>query len=155
MALAEELGLLCRWDIWANRQVLVVLRGSGGEPADALAALQHALATELTWLRRIDAAPDAWAEPWGRPSATCERSAAEAAERLARLVTRNDEEWAATFTYRNSSGREFTDSVQRAMLHALTHSAHYRGEAAGFLNHSGHRVPDLDYIFWLRAGAPA
>jgi uncharacterized damage-inducible protein DinB len=155
MGLAEELGLMCRWDTWANRQVLGTLRASNGAPVEALAAFQHVLAAELTWVRRIEGAPDGWAELWGEPLlTTCEQWAAEAAAALARLAARDDEAWEATFSYRNSSGREFVDSVARTMLHTLTHSAQYRGEASGFLNHSGHRVPDVDYILWLRTGSP-
>ena len=57
--------------------------------------------------------------------------------------------------YTNSRGDAFTSSVEEMLTHMLLHSTQYRGEAAAFLNEAGHRVPDLDYIFWLRAGEPA
>jgi len=155
MGVAEDLGLLCRWDVWANGKVLGTLRASSGEAVETLAAFQHVVATEVTWVRRIEGAADGWAELSAQPSlTTCEQWTVEASAALTRLAARSDEECAATFSYRNSSGREFTDSVARTMLHMLTHSAHYRGEASGFLNHCGHRVPNVDYMLWLRIGSP-
>ena len=153
MTMSEEIGRLSRWNTWANRQVLEVLRESNGQPVEALAAIQHVFATEITWLRRMDGAADPWGEPWGEPSvARCDEWAAEVRERLARLAARSDEELAATFSYANSRGELFTDVLQRSALHLLMHSSQYRGEAAGFVNHSGGRVRDLDYMGWLRRG---
>lgn len=60
-----------------------------------------------------------------------------------------------TFTYRNSTGREFVDTVGQVLEHMLVHSAQYRGEAAGLSNAAGNQMPDMDYIIWLRAGKPA
>lgn len=155
MGMAEELALLCHWDVWANRQVLEAARVAGGQPSEALAAIQHVYATEITWLRRVDDAPDPWGEQWGEPSLPlCDQWASEVRERLMRLASRSDADLAGTFTYANSRGLQFTDVLQRSMLHMLMHSSQYRGEAAGFLNHAGTRVPDLDYVGWLRAGRP-
>lgn len=155
MSMSEELGLLCRWNIWANRQVLEAVRTSEGLPTESLAAIQHVFATEITWLRRIDGAPDPWGEPWGEPSlALCEQWSSEVRERLMRLASLTDEELAGTFSYSNSRGESFSDVLQRSALHMLMHSSQYRGEAAGFLNHSGGRVGDLDYVNWLRQGQP-
>ena len=153
MGMAEEIGLLCRWDIWANRQVLEAIREAKGQPSEALAAIQHVFATEITWLRRVDRASDPWGEPWGEPSlALCDEWSAEVRERLMRLASRSDEELAGTFSYSNSRGEPFSDILQRSMLHMLMHSSQYRGEGAGFLNHSGGLVRDLDYVGWLRRG---
>lgn len=149
--MSEELGLLCHWDLWANRRVLEAVRRSDGQPREALAAIQHVFATEITWLRRVDAAGDPWGEPWGEPSlALCDGWSAEVQERLVRLASRPDEELMATFVYSNTRGEQFNDVLQRSMLHMLMHSSQYRGEAAGFLNHAGERVGDLDYMGWLR-----
>jgi hypothetical protein len=63
--------------------------------------------------------------------------------------------FARTFTYRTYSGEPFEDSVAEVLEHTLIHSAQYRGEAAGLSNAGGIQMPDLDYIFWQRAGKPA
>jgi uncharacterized damage-inducible protein DinB len=153
MGISEEIDLLCRWNNWANGRVLEAVRESSGQPIEALAAIQHVFATEITWLRRIDRAADPWGEPWGEPSlAQCDEWSAEVRERVLRLASRTDDELMGLFSYSNSRGQAFTDVLQRSALHMLMHSSQYRGEAAGFINHSGGRVGDLDYMGWLRRG---
>ena len=156
MSLAETLHPVARWNAWANGQVMETLRTSGGQPAAALAAFQHVLAAELTWLRRMGGESDANLPLWGPPDlGQCGRWLEEAGRLVALVASLDERERSRSFTYRNSSGREFTDALEPVLLHVFLHSSQYRGEAAGLLNAAGHRVPDLDFIFWRRQQAPA
>ena len=154
--MAHPLERICRWNRWANRQVWETLRGSGGEPAKALAAYQHVLETELVWLRRFNDDQRPMVPLWGDVSLgqveewTAE-TAALIAERATKLSGRESEQ---EFRYRNSKGLEFVDRIDDSLMHMLLHSSQYRGEAAGLLNAAGHRVPDLDLMFWAREGEP-
>ncbi len=143
---------LCRWDPWANATVLAALDASGGHPLKALAAFQHALAAELTWLGRIGGDPDCFMPLWGEPSLPlCYDWNAQAAEQLAALApSLTSERLDATFHYNNSRGQPFSNPVGEVLLHMFMHSSQYRGEAAGLLSAAGHTVPDLDLIFWMR-----
>ena len=154
---AALFGRLVRWDRWANRTVLEVLRGSGGEPANALAAFQHVCEGEMTWLGRIVDAPNPNVPLWGEASLGQVESWLPVIEaRLEIAVAEVDANGAERIVeYTNSRGDAFTSSVEEMLTHMLLHSTQYRGEAAAFLNGAGHRVPDLDYIFWLRDGEPA
>ncbi|MGD9935389.1 MAG: hypothetical protein AB7T37_16965 [Dehalococcoidia bacterium] len=154
--MAHPLERVCRWNRWANRQVLETLQSSSGEPANALAAYQHALETELVWLRRFNDDQRPMVPLWGDVSlGQVEEWTAEAAaliaERAAKLSGSGSEQ---EFRYRNSKGLEFVDRIEDSLMHMLLHSSQYRGEAAGFLNAAGHRVPDLDLMFWEREGEP-
>lgn len=148
---------LCRWDAWANRQVLETLRASGAEPVSALAAFKHALATEVTWFSRFDGDASAFYAAWTEPTLEqCETWYAWTSERLVRLAEQLDAGYENdSLTYFNSRGKAFTDRIDAILIHMFMHSSQYRGEAAGFLNAAGHRVPDLDLMFWTRAGEPA
>ncbi|MCA9830720.1 MAG: hypothetical protein KC495_09640 [Dehalococcoidia bacterium] len=154
--MAHPLERVCRWNRWANRQVLETLRESEGEPSKALAAYQHVLETELVWLRRFNDDPRPMIPLWGEVSlAQVEAWTAEAAALLAgRTAKLGDGGGAEEFRYRNSKGNEFVDVVEDSLMHMLLHSSQYRGEAAGFLNAAGHRAPDLDLMFWARRGEP-
>lgn len=156
MSLVQQFERMCRWNIWANGLVLTALREGDGEPPEALAAFQHIFEAELTWLRRIQAGGDA-IPLWGAASmANCEAWSTEAGHRLRVLCEHLDDAYLqSTFSYRNSRGEAFTDRVEEPLLHCLLHSQQYRGEAAATLNAAGARVPDFDYIFWLRIGEPA
>ncbi len=153
----QQYDRLARWDRWANRLVFAVLRSSGGEPANALAAFQHVLETEVNWLRRIEAAEDPNPPLWAEPSlAQCEAYATEAEARLVRVAGGlNAARLGSHISYANSRGEQFSDTTADALLHMFMHSMQYRGEAAAFLSAAGHRVPDFDLIFWQRMGEPA
>lgn len=147
---------LARWNRWANRQVLATLDTSGGEPAKALDAFQHVLEAELTWLRRLAGEPTAFVQQWkGSTLANCHAWIDEAHARLGQVIEQATPEWLADgFSYQNSRGEPFTNMREESLMHMLMHSSQYRGEAAGMLNAAGHRVPDLDFGFWLRDGCP-
>lgn len=154
--LEQQYDRLARWDRWANRLVFEVLRASEGQPENALAAFQHALETEVNWLRRIEGPgepnPPLWVEP---ALEQCEAYISEAEERLARVAVAFDPaRLERTFSYTRSQGDAFTDTVADALMHMFMHSMQYRGEAAAFLNAAGHSVPDFDLIFWQRMGEP-
>jgi uncharacterized damage-inducible protein DinB len=156
MSMVEQARRMTRWNVWANGVVGDALRNSGGEPAGALAAYQHIFEAELAWLRRIAMEPRPNVALWGPASLEqAETWGQEARGRMAVLGASLDEQFLkSTFAYANSTGRVFTDRVEEVLLHLFLHSQQYRGEAAAFLNASGHRVADFDFIFWMRIGEP-
>ncbi|MCA9826533.1 MAG: hypothetical protein KC482_01120 [Dehalococcoidia bacterium] len=140
-----------RWNDWANWRVFEVLKGTDGEPERALAAFQHILETEVTWLRRIVGHPEPNLPLWGEVSmGSCGVWLNESRELIAGL---SDADLDRSISYRNSKGDSFTDSVGEVLGHTFLHSSQYRGEAAGLLAAAGHTVPDLDLIFWKRMRA--
>jgi uncharacterized damage-inducible protein DinB len=149
-------GRLVRWNGWANRAVIEVLQGADGEPANALAAFQHVLEGEMTWLGRIVDAPNPNVPLWGDASLAQIESWQPIVDGRSAIVAAEIEDNGVerTVEYTNSRGAVFTSSVEEMLMHMFLHSTQYRGEAAAFLNAAGHRVADLDYMFWLRAGEP-
>lgn len=150
-------GRLARWNTWANSTVFEVLRAANGEPAKALAAFQHVLEGEMTWLGRIVDAPNPNVPLWGEAALAQVESWLPIVDSRSAIVAAEVEENGTdrAVEYTNSRGDAFTSSVEEMLTHMFLHSTQYRGEAAAFLNAAGHQVVDLDYIFWLRAGEPA
>jgi uncharacterized damage-inducible protein DinB len=152
----QQYNQLGRWNRWADRLVFAGLRTSGGEPLQALAAFQHTLETEVNWLRRIEAAPEPDLPYWTAATLDqCDAYATEAETRFVRVAGSLDSaRLASTFSYANSQGATFTGLIADALLHMFMHSMQYRGEAAAFLNAAGHRLPDMDFMVWMRGGEP-
>ncbi|MCZ2110709.1 MAG: hypothetical protein LC118_14275 [Dehalococcoidia bacterium] len=156
MSLADEMQRLARWNGWANRVVGDVLAGTRGQPETALKAFQHVLEAEVTWLRRFEGIGKPGIPLWGPASLETVGALGEEATSLLSSLSASldDGRLQGTFTYANSAGKQFTDRLQEPLLHMFLHSQQYRGEAAAFLNATENRVPDFDFIFWLRQGEP-
>jgi|GEM_PF-4452033 len=141
---------------WANATLYRDLKGKGA-PEPAMRAFQHVLETELTWSTRILGEGNPALKLWEPvPAAQRDEWARTAREQMRRVAaTEAVTGFSRRFRYATFSGQEFEDSVAEVLEHTLIHSAQYRGEAAGLSNAAGVQMPDLDYIFWQRAGMPA
>jgi uncharacterized damage-inducible protein DinB len=53
-------------------------------------------------------------------------------------------------SYRNSAGREFTNTVADIVTHVAMHGSHHRGQIALKLRASGQEPPYVDYIQFAR-----
>ncbi len=144
-----------RYNAWAN-DLLYSAMNSVGAPEASFRAFQHVLEAEITWSNRILGLDRPNVPLWGPFStAQCEEWLVTARRQLEEVASREaSNEFERIFAYRNSTGRQFEDPVGQVLEHMLLHSAQYRGEAAGLSNAAGARMPDLDYIIWLRLGEP-
>lgn len=144
------------YNAWANATLYRELKAKGA-PETALRAFQHLLETELTWSGRILGRGNPPITLW-EPVAPETRdewfvTAREQLDQVAGAEISTD--FARAYTYQTYAGQEFEGTVADTLEQVLTHSAHYRGEAAGLSNAAGIQMPDIDYIFWQRMGEPS
>lgn len=151
----ESLARRLRYNAWANDTLYREMKAKDA-PAASFRAFQHILEAELTWSNRILGLDRPNVPLWGLFSRVqCDAWLLTVRRQLEQIVLDHaDNHFQRSFTYRNSSGREFRDPVGQVLEHMLIHSAQYRGEAAGLSNADGTQMPDLDYIIWLRLGEP-
>jgi uncharacterized damage-inducible protein DinB len=151
----ESLAQRLRYNAWANDTLFRAMRAKDA-PAASFRAFQHILEAEMTWSNRILGLDRPNIPLWGPVSLSrCDDWLLTARRQLEQIVAGDAASgFERTFAYRNSTGREFQDSVGQVLEHLLIHSAQYRGEAAGLSNAAAAQMPDLDYIIWLRAGKP-
>jgi uncharacterized damage-inducible protein DinB len=140
---------------WANATLYRDLK-SKRAPERALRAFQHLLETELTWSNRILGLGNPTLKLWEPVPAETRDEWFATTRRQLQQIARNEaaDDFSRSYTYQNYAGQPFQDTVADTLEQVLTHSAHYRGEAAGLSNAAGVQMPDLDYIFWQRAGEP-
>jgi uncharacterized damage-inducible protein DinB len=151
--LLEELRRLFRYDEWANREVIAVLRSMGAPPPRSLKLLAHIVAAEQLWLDRLKQEPQSM-PVW--PELTLDQSE-DAQDALARR-------WAGYFggltgtalhtpvAYTNSKGEKWSSRAQDTLLHVIMHSGYHRGQIATDVRAAGHTPAYTDFIHAVRQG---
>lgn len=128
-------------------------------PRDGDAAVwreySHIIGAEEVWLARLEAR-SATLPVW--PEVPREELAARRAESVAGYSRYLDALTAATMDvpvrYRNTAGKEFTNSVADILTHVALHGQYHRGKINAMLRESEIDPVPVDYIAWAR-GAPA
>ena len=143
------------YNAWANATLYRELK-SKRAPEAALRAFQHLLETELIWSSRMSGQGNPGIKLWEPVTAeTRDEWFAQARRQLEQVAeAEGPSGFSRSYAYQNLSGQDFQGTVADTLEQVLTHSAHYRGEAAGLSNAAGIQMPDLDYIFWQRMGEP-
>jgi len=144
------------YNAWANAVLYRDLIAKGA-PEAALRAFQRVLEAELTWSSRILGKGNPGIKLWAPvPPGTRDQWVVSARRQLQEIAEAEAASgFSRSYAYQNLSGQPFEGTVADTLEQVLTHSAHYRGEAAGLSNAAGIQMPDLDYIFWQRMGEPA
>jgi uncharacterized damage-inducible protein DinB len=154
----EQLHRLYAHMVWADRQVLELLRaGHGGKEPAVLRLFAHVLAAERVWLLRLRRA-DASSQPiWpGLSMAEIAALAEDNAGEYARYLDGLDEPGlGAVCTYENSQGVAFRTSVADVLTHVFMHGNYHRGQIAAAVRAAGGQPVNTDFITWVREEAPA
>jgi uncharacterized damage-inducible protein DinB len=140
---------------WADQRALTSLRSAANPPARALETYAHILGSEHVWLSRLYGMPPRFAV-W--PSLTlveCEALAAENAAQYRKLVDAlTDDALERGITYKNSTGDQFTSTVEDILTHVFMHGSYHRAQIASLVRAGGATPSPTDYIFFTR-GSPA
>ena len=155
-----DLLILFDYSYWATGQILEASEDASPEqfvaPADIThrnlrGTLVHALDVERSWRRRLQGAPrETWDVDLPEDDFPTVRSLANA---------RRDDE-VEMRTWLDGLDDEAVDAVldlgpkdrfplSSFLLHIITHTAHQRRDAANVLNHAGHSVPEIDFLYYV------
>jgi uncharacterized damage-inducible protein DinB len=151
--LADYLRRQFAYDEWANREVLAAIRSAGGESARSVQLMTHILAAERVWLERLKHQPQSvpvWPEP---DLEQCDSEAAKLAKlwfEYLDLITAGDV--AQTFSYTNSKGETWTNTIVDVLTHVVLHSAYHRGQIASHMREQGQTPAYTDFIHGVRQG---
>ena len=136
---------------WADAQTITSIRGmpASSERQRATALYAHLAAAEHVWLARIEDRPPShpiWPELELDASVALARSSAAGLRAIAGDPKQHDR----IIEYRNSTGRQFHNSIAEILLHVAMHGSYHRGQIA-LLARQGGGVPALtDYIAFTR-----
>jgi uncharacterized damage-inducible protein DinB len=136
---------------WADSLVADALEGDTSPEPDAARLFAHIASVEHLWYSRIQGVAPAHAVWPALSVAEARALAAEHGELFARLVRdANAAALARVASYRNSAGREFTNTVEEIVTHVAMHGSHHRGQIALRVRASGQEPPYVDYIQFMR-----
>ena len=152
---AELIRRMWAHSAWADLTLLAALTRGSTVPADAWREYAHVLGAEAVWLARLEQRP-APVPVW--PTLTSDEVAAlrgsVVAGYNAYLARLDAASLLESFSYRNSTGQEFTSVVHDVLVHVALHGQYHRGKI-NLLLRQGHCEPGpADYISFVR-GVPA
>ena len=140
-----------RYDLWANRESLVALKGACTPIEDAVRIAGHIVGISERWLARVEGST---ADVGAWPDFPLEEIAARQEELAARWLAQVRE--AADHrmvVYHDSRGRETANTLGELVQEVLLHAAHHRGQIALLLRMHGHEpAASTDFIPALRTG---
>lgn len=140
---------------WADAALLEALTRGSNVPAEAWREYAHVIAAEAVWLARLEQRPapvPVW--PTLSPNEVAALRASVVTGYDAYLARLDAASLLGSFTYRNSTGQEFTSVVHDVLVHVALHGHYHRGKL-NLLLRQGHCEPGpVDYIGFVR-GVPA
>jgi uncharacterized damage-inducible protein DinB len=145
---------LFRYNHTANQRYIMVFEETDAlsMPDKAVELFSHTLNAHSNWLARIqksDAAFGVWQNHEIKDFSRINNSNYEMTLPLIDLQQSNlDRE----VHYQNSKGEQYYNSVRDILLHIINHSTYHRAQIATILKESEVKVPNSDYIFFMREG---
>lgn len=137
------------YDYYANELILKTML-EAGNPERAVKLMAHVLAAQQIWLARCRQdtyvqLPTLWPD-WQ-------------ADELPNINHQNNKNWLqflesenldTIISYKNSTGITFTDSITDVLTHLINHGTHHRAQAGQVVKNTGFKLPNTDYITYLR-----
>jgi uncharacterized damage-inducible protein DinB len=139
------------YDYYANEIILKAIL-EADSPEQAIKLMAHTLAAQQVWLARCRQDANApgnplWPENWK-------------VDELLNTNQQNNKNWLEfletkadldmMFTYTTSTGLTFTNGMVDILTHIINHGTHHRAQAGQVLKNAGFKLPNTDYIMYLR-----
>ena len=143
-----------QYNVWANAELLKYFQEAAQPYEKAARFFAHLLLAEKIWLQRIrnENSDNTGANFWaGQTIAECAALFDENRLKFDGFFNRlTEEKLASKFTYKNSKGTEFENTVGEALTHVFFHSVYHRGQAAQAIRLAEGNPPATDFIQFLR-----
>ena len=142
------------YNFWANDKFMNYFQNVPQRDEKALKVFGHLLLAEKTWLQRItgenadNTGTDFWA---GETLADCIALFEENRKNFDRFFSDfNEVKLDEIFSYKNSKGAAFENTIGETLMHVFLHSGYHRGQAAQAIRLNGDAPPSTDFIQFLR-----
>ena len=143
------------YTLWANYRTLEsveALNESDGK-AQAVKLLSHIIAAQYIWYARVSGKTEAALPVWGILTLNEIRERIPQISALWReyLASKTDSDLQAfSFSYKNTLGNQYTNTLLEMLTHFPIHSAYHRAQAATLVRQNGGTPAVTDYIQFAR-----
>ncbi len=144
----EHLLKLLEYNFWANDLFITRLTSNDNTPPEIQKQLSHLLSAHQIWLRRINGRGSLSSVWQSIDPETWEGVNIELYNETTDLV--KSISLGKTFTYKNTHGTPFQNTLEDLLTHILHHSSHHRAQVALLMRQYNILPPQSDYIFYLR-----
>jgi len=147
----ERFRLLFRYEYWANDRALSSIE-EASHSGSAVRLFSHIVAAQEVWLTRLRGEDSSAVVIWpARSVDECRAAMKQFDNEIHALLERIDGDFLAKpITYRNQTGREFTNTPEDILTHLGLHSQHHRGQIALQLRQLGQKPAVTDFIAFRR-----
>lgn len=136
---------------WADQRTLRSLSEMSDPPQQAIDLFAHVVGAEREWICRILGEKSDIAIWPTLELEQCETIAQENHAALAQLAEQaSTVDGQRMITYRNSSGAEWTTSLEDILLHVANHGVYHRGQIALLVRGAGGKAIGTDYVLFAR-----
>jgi uncharacterized damage-inducible protein DinB len=138
------------YDYYANELILKATLETGS-PDQAVKLMAHTLAAQQVWLARCKQHTNAPGNPiWPDDLKADEQLIINHQNNQNWMQFLESENLDIVITYKNSTGVTFNNSITDILTHLINHGTHHRAQAGQIIKNLGFKLPNTDYIMYLR-----
>lgn len=153
MDATTRLKRLFRFDVWATRQVMEVLRENPDldKYQEALHLLGHLLNTQQIWYLRTVSKSSDHLDLWPEfDLEKCESIYNSMPDKWDELLSEHKDDPDILISYQNTKGDSYETKLSDILYHVIIHGQHHRAQIATLFRESGIDPPPTDFIYFTR-----
>jgi uncharacterized damage-inducible protein DinB len=144
------------YTLWANNRAIASIEALPAAgitpPPKMLKLMSHIVAALHIWYARVVGEPDMALPVWGEMQLDDikERNASICKLWIELLNTKTESDLQTSYTYHNTQGNEYTNTLLEMLTHFPIHSAYHRAQIATLIREAGGAPAVTDYIQFAR-----
>jgi uncharacterized damage-inducible protein DinB len=137
---------------WANRLVINSLKENSPENEKIHSLFSHLIIAQILWLNRLKKEEYEIKDFWqlldlNELDKLIERSTF---DWKTFIKMQDEKELQSIYSYRNSKGKRYDNTLAQIMTHVINHSTYHRAQVAALLREENINPPLTDYIAFFR-----
>jgi uncharacterized damage-inducible protein DinB len=143
---------LLEYNDWANQLILEVLKENPVKNDKILSIFSHLIIAQILWLNRVKKEEYEYKDFWQKLSLKemeylVDRSTKDWVDYL---IIQNEEGLERRHFYKNTKGKEYSNTLAQILTHVINHSTYHRAQVASYLRLENINPPLTDYIAYFR-----